>query len=501
MPRSAVGYTPRVRRWLAVGALWLEVAILFATHFGARSPYSYGWAMFRGNSARMFGAVVNPDAKVVQPVTRYFYDAETPENWGNSPNFRLPFHSFVVAAVASFTRSSLAAYELVNLGALMLLSAIAVNFAVRRGLPLVPATVALATMAALPWVVTYAAQPMHYAAGIAINFLAVITAMALPDDDLRKPWLSGLLLAIVMLNYDAYIFAAALAIYVMAFVRFRRAVDYAIFVVTAAAPVVVWTQFLRLLTHDTLSRMIERTFIKPVADGWLEFVKHPLIYALRPFIAPHVGLQLAARTLLAMVYWPVLVLCVVAAWRLRPRIAPLLALLLAIFIVHQMITGAFDWENNPRRALPAVLAIGIAYAWLAAQLWTQRAWRIAFIAALAISCTLAMADTLFHTPVVQYLTTGQAMQMNPKDAITFGYMRFDNGTMPTLLADEPLVWHDLPPARVPAEAAAKFAFAQVFNAVFVCAFFWILARAQLLPRWAPALAAVVWIASAVRFLG
>jgi hypothetical protein len=508
----------RVRKWLAIGALWLWIAILFATHAGARSPYSYGWAIFRGNSARLLGAVVNPDALVVQPVTLYFYDARTPENWGNSPNFRLPFHSFLAATAASFTRSSLAAYDVVNLGALMLLCVVAVNFALKRGLPLLPATVALATMAALPWVATYVGQPMHYVAGTAINFLATIAAMALPDDDLRKPWLSGVLLAIVMLNYDAYIFAAALAVYVMFIVRFRRPRDYALFVAVAAAPVVLWVQFLRILTDDRVSRMIERTFIRPVVEGWTDFAKHPVIYALRPFLAGHVGLQVGFNDVLAMVYWPVLVLCVAGLWRsVTPSVSegpgaaggappirpgPSLTLgvtLFAIFVLHQLATAAFDWENNPRRALPAVLAIAIVYCGIAGRLWGDRAWRIAFIAALVISCALAMADTLLHTPVVQYLTTGQAIQSNPKQTITIGYMRFDNGTMPTLMHDEPLVWRDLPPARVAPEAAAKFAFAQLFNAFFICALFWLLARAKLLPRYAPAIAAAVWLASAVRF--
>lgn len=489
-----------MRKWLAVAALWLWIAILFATHGGARSPYSYGWAIFRGNAARMFGTVVNPDARVVQPVTMYFYEARTPENWGDSPNFRLPFHSFFVATVASFTRSSIASYEIVNLGALMLLCVVAVNLAIRRGLQLLPATIALATMLALPWVPAYIGQPMHYVAGIIINFLAVIAAMALPDDDLRRPWLSGLLLAIVMLNYDAYIFAAALAAYVMFVVRFRRARDYALFVAVSVAPVVVWTQFLRVLTDDRVSRMIERTFIKPTAEAWLDFAKHPLIYALRPFLAGHIGLHIGAHFVLAMVYWPVLVLCIAGVWRLRAEARPpaLVALLLLFYALHQMASAAFDWENNPRRALPAVLAIAIVYCWLADRL---PRWRVAFVAVLAVSCALGLADTLLRTPAVQFLSTGQAIQHNPKEAITIGYMRFDNGTMPTLMADEPRVWHDLPTARVAREDAAKFAFAQVFLAFFACALFWLLARAALLPRYAPGLAAAVWLLSAVRFLG
>ena len=491
-----------MKKWLAIGALWLWIAILFATHWGARSPYSYGWAIFRGNAARINGTVVNPDAIVVQPVTMYFYEGRTPENWGNSPQFRLPFHSFVVATIASFTRSYLASNYLVNVGALMLLAVVAVNFALRRGLKLLPATIALLTIAALPWVVTYVGQPMHYIVGITINFLAVIVASALDPDDLRKPWLSGLLLAIVMLNYDAWIFAAALAAYVMFLVRFRRALDYAIFVVVGAAPVVIWVQFLRYLTDDRVSRMIERTFIQPVLNAWLDFLRHPLAYPLRPFLAAHVGLNIGAHLLLAMVYWPVLLLCAAGAWRVRERPAPLVALLLLVFALHQIATAAFDWENNPRRALPAVLAIAFIYCWLADRLWSAGVpWRIAFVAVLAISCALAMADTFLNTPAVQFLSTGQAVQHNPKEPITIGDMRFNRDTMPTLMADEPPVWHDLGAAHVAPEAAAKFAFAQVFNAFFVCALLWLLARARLLPRFAPVIGAAVWVASAVRFVG
>src|SRR5205814_1748880 len=121
---------------------------------------------------------------------------------------------------------------------------------------------------------------------------------------------------------------------------------------------------------------------------------------------------------------------------------------LLFYALHQVVTAAFDWENNPRRALAAVLAVAYVYCWIADRLWSQKTWRLAFIAVLAISCALAMADTLLHTPSVQYLSTGQAIQTDPKVAITFSYMRFDNGTMPTLMADETHVWHDLGRAQL-----------------------------------------------------
>src|SRR5205814_9171065 len=97
------------------------------------------------------------------------------------------------------------------------------------------------------------------------------------------------------------------------------------------------------------------------------------------------------------------------------RPATTVALLLLFYALHQMATAAFDWENNPRRALPVVLAIGYVYCWLADR-WsagvpagwsggvppppraeTARSqpartpalfWHFAFVAVLAISCTL-----------------------------------------------------------------------------------------------------------------
>jgi hypothetical protein len=338
---------------------------------------------------------------------------------------------------------------------------------------------------------------MHYIVGITINFLAVLAASALSEEELRRPWLSGLLLAIVLLNYDAYVFAAAIAAYALFVVRFRRAIDSAVFIAVSAAPVILWTQFLRLLTHDTLSRMIERTFIQPVMNAWLDFLRHPLTYPLRPFLAGHVGLHIGAHFLLAMIYWPVLVLCVAGAWHLRERPAPLVALLLAFYALHQLATAAFDWENNPRRALPAILALAFVYCRLVDQL---PRWRAAFVAALAISCVLALADTLLNTPAVAFLTTGQAIQHNPKEPITIGDMRFNHETMPTLMADEPAVWHDLAAARVPRPALPAWVFAQLFNAFFVCALLWLLGRAALLPRWAPIIGAAIWLASVVRFI-
>jgi len=484
-----------VKKWPAVGALWLWVIVIFITHFGAKSPYSYGWAIFHRHSLRLLGTVVNPDADEMVPHTRFFYDGETPRDWSQIPNLRVPYHAFVAATAARFTRSYLASYAIANVGALMLLSLVAINFAIKQRLRAGAAFVAVASIAALPFVATYAGQPMHYVVDVTVSFLAVLALCALDDDDVRNPLVSGMLLAIVLVNYDPYVIAAAIAAYLLFVVRFRRIRDAVAFVLIGVAPALVWTAFLRMVTNDRISPMIRKSFIEPVVNGWIEYVKHPIANALQPFVMGEIGLRIAFSMVVSMIDWPLLLLCLAGVWRLRndiprTRIAAMVSLLLLLFVLHQIGTAGFDWENNPRRAFPVILATGLVYGWVVDRLWDRRAWRAAFIAVLAICGVLAMADTLFRTPVVQYLSTQQAMHSDAKEALAVSSMRFE--TMPELMSDTGPVWHDLPRAR---HISIPFVIAQLFAASMCIALMWLLARGRLLPRIAPVVATAVWVLS------
>lgn len=491
---------------IAIVVLSLWVIAIFAFHAAGRSPYSYGWALFNQPASRLLGTVVNPDSIGVVPVVMFFYDDEQPSNWHNSPNFRLPLHGFVVATLAAFTRSYLASNDLANLGAMILLIVVAVKLTQRYALPLVPVTVALAAIATLPFVVTYIGQPLHHTVGTVINYLCVLAAFSMDEDDLRRPLIAGLIVAIVILNYDPYIFAAALAIWILLVVRFRRVRDVIVFIVVALAPVILWTQFIRYVSADRLSRITEKAVIQPILHGWGEFVRHPIANALQPFLAAHIGLHVGTHLILAEIYWPLLLVCIAGLWRLgddipRTHRAVLLALLVLTFVVHQIGTAAFDWENNPRRALPVVLAVGVAYAWVAARLWSDRRWRAAFIIVLALCAAVAFADVLVDSPAITYLSTGQAVRENPKDAVTkIEKLRLTPESLPSLMHDETPKWHDMRTAHpVTLHGARRFLFGQAFNAFFCCALLWLLARAKLLPKLSPTIAAIVWAASAVRF--
>jgi hypothetical protein len=419
-----------------IAALWLWLFAVFAAHAGGHSPASY----LAAPPARLFGMAVAPEAMEAVPSVTFFYD-------GGSPTDAEDVHAFVVATLMAFTRSYLLAAYLANLGAMMLLIAVAMTLAERRGLPLRPTAIALAALLAMPVVTHNIGQPAPLIVDTAAGFLAILGALALGDD----------LAALV---------AAA-----------------AVIVIPSAA----WLWFIHWRPH------LSEWLVQP----WSDFLRHPLDNGLVPFASAHIGLHVALLDLLALIGWPLLLVGAAALWTLRndiPRTRRTIAVaaLAALFALLQLVTAPFDTPNDPRAALPALLAFAIAWCWAAARLWPRRAWRIAIVAVLAVCALAAFADVVLKTPAIAYASTAQAVEANPKKPID---------VMETRLAPEPddrLQWHNV--ARANLHGATAFFVAQTFMAFFVCALCWILARAALLPRTAPVIAAIVWLASAVRFL-
>jgi hypothetical protein len=142
--------------------------------------------------------------------------------------------------------------------------------------------------------------------------------------------------------------------------------------------------------------------------------------------------------------------------------------------------------HSPRHALAILIRLGGGR--------QHRGWRIAFLALLIGCGFLAMADTITGSPVLAYLHTGQGVRDAPQQAIEYQDQRLDGN------AAVPIVWRDLHGASLPAGQLGSFAFAQLFNIELLLTLFWLTARARILPRWTPAVAAAVWLISFVRFL-
>lgn len=457
------------------------VTLILLTHRGARSPYTYaGLASYQ---AKPVDRVVNPDAPTVVPVTRFFYDGTIP-NWSFAHNLRLPLHSFFVSIVTSFFRSYLTANDIVNWLFMVLLTIAALRFEPKAPL------VALATIYALPAFVGSIGNPMHYIVGTVINFLIVLAAIAMPPEELRKPHVAGLMTAILTLNYDWYVFGAALAVYLLFVVRFAKVRDALLYVAISVAPIALWKLFIDAVSLGEASYTVRSKFFGSVVAGWMVWVHNWSELPLLPFTATHIGAHIALHQIVTQIWWPLLVCCVIALWILRPpltRVTWLLLLLVIFFGLEQLFTAAFDPENNPRRALPVVCAFAIAWCWIA----LQKRWTWLFVALFALTAFLAFADTLLHSAAIPGLYMGEAIRAEPKWVLEFQANRVVIGSLPPVPR--------FPRATIGNLHAIAIA-SQLYIAFFAAAFFWILARARLLPRYAPLAFLGLWLLSGVRFL-
>lgn len=496
-----------MRKASVVGIAFTWLVLVFLTHYGGRSPYSYGWALFpleNQTAERISGVVVNPDAVSLRDVTLHFYDGRSPD-WPVAHNLAFPIHSFVAATLAGVTRGYVLSNFIANLLFFMLVAVAGLTLADRFGIRRSVTLVTLLTVFSLPIVLDYVGQPLHYAVGMCASFLVMLSVIALDPADARKPWIAALATSILTLNYDPWVFLAATVAWFLFVGRFARWWHWPVYIVAAAIPKIVWTQYLRLSSKGMLSRHLRDSFIKPVQEGWSELTAEPVANLMQPFVATHVGAHVAVHQILAMIYWPLVAACIALLFRARPRLSrplALVALLPAFFLLEQMAAAGWDWELNPRRAIPVVLAFGVAWCWSVDQVWERRGWRAGVIALLALSAFLAMADTLVRDPAMAFLRTGQAMKLQPHEALEKENMILLPWYMPKLMCDENVVWRDLEGARIERGTGRRTAFlaSQAAGLFLLCGLFWLTARAGILPRWAPWGVVGVWLISLTRFL-
>jgi len=493
-----------MRKAAVVAVVFAWLALLLATHYGGRSPYSYGWAMFpleNETAKHLHGAAVNPDALSATDVSLFFYDGRYVD-WGNAPNLDLPLHGFTVATLAGITRGTLSASYLANLLFFLIAAIAALNLADRYGIHRGATLVTLLTVFSLPIVLDYIGQPLHYMVGMGASFLVVLSMLAMDE---INPWVAALAASILLLNYDPYVFLGALVTWLVFVRRFRRWWHVPLFAVLALIPKILWSRFLRYASNDNMGTQVRDHFIRPVLDGWRELLTDPVDNALQPFVASHVGVHVATHQIIAMIYWPLVAVCIALLVRLRPRVTRtwmLVVLLPLFFFLEQMVAAGWDWELNPRRAIPVIVAFAVAWCWSADQVWNRRWARAGFVAMFVLSAFLALSDTILRDPALAYLRMGQAMRIQPQEALVKENMRLYPYYMTKLVPDTKIDWFDLDTARIERGKGGRtnFVAAQAVGLYLLVGLFWLTARARILPRAAPWIAAGVWVLSLARFI-
>jgi len=249
---------------------------------------------------------------------------------------------------------------------------------------------------------------------------------------------------------------------------------------------------------------LQRRYFRAGDCGMARRCGNPIHNVLLPFVASHIGIHAAFRETVALIHWPLLVVCVALLIRLRPRLAD----------KRMWISGCCH-RVRPRADGGGGVGLGAQStarhpggAWRSAFrtarrecVWPRRGWRIAFIALLIGCGFLAMADTITRSPLLAYLHSGQGVRDAPQQAIGIrisGWMTRGPCRRSPMTSRSSVRSCVAPHCR--GDNALHFAFANSSSVHCSFALFLAHRRARILPRWTPAIAAAIWLISFVRFL-
>ncbi len=479
------------------------VVFTFLTHYGDRSPYSWTWALYGHNTGELDGHAVNPDSLVLPEFTRFFYQPSVP-NFSITPNINLPLPAFTTSLSLGFFRSFMLSNYVINLVAMAILIALFLNFAKQNKISNRSLLISGLTVFSLPYVGHYIGQPLTYITGPVISFCVVFILCGLIERGEKCPWTLGSLLMILGMNYDPYVFITALVIWVVCFYRFPKLLDYVIFFGVGLLPIIVWRWTARQIGGEIGDQ--HGSFFGPILASWLSFVKHPTKEILFPFLTAHVGLTFVFRQTLSYLFWPLLGFTLFLLWKAQPSIqrsktAQFIALLAGSYFLEQMATAAFDWENNPRRAIPLLFCFGYAYVYLVEHFYDTKKIRRILIVLVCITFFLSFADFFLNKPVIQALQFGQVTHTDPKQILEWRDKKLTKESLPNIPQDKNLALFQYGQAKVDRAWLPHFVLSQSFLFLNLFLIFFYLARLQLLPKRSPHVFGVVFILSLiVRFL-
>lgn len=464
--------------------------LIFFTHMGTNSPYTYVIPIVKGHSTpNIDGHFVNGDVKAVTPVTKYFYFPRIRKMPDRAINFFTPPHSYLVAIVTSFTRSNLISNYIANLLFVFLIIVVAVNYAWRSFVSPINILLTGMIVLSLPYFSHYIGQPIQYIVDPTLSFMIILCVLALARMGVKNPYLFGLLTGFLGLNYDPYIYVFALFVFFILFYRFPKLWHYGVYFVLTFAPVYLWVRFLKWASHGHIPQE-QKAFFDAVIDGWYSVYLRPAKNLFLPYLASHIGIVTGIKHILANFYWPTLLIITAFIFVYSPRFIKLVkrknyqaTVMIAIvigFIGHQMATAAFDWENSPRRAIPLVLVFGFATSWILKQTSVTR-WRHLFGGILGLNILLSFADTIFKYVAIGLLPIGEFARGSVKQALDFNKIRLDSSTIANLGIDGTIRLGNIEKAIFHKKFLLEFMVCQLVFTFFIFVVFYALGRARLLP--------------------
>jgi hypothetical protein len=477
------------RRVIVFSIFFVLIMLIFLTHMGIRSPYSYGIPLvYHQEPPTIEGYHVNWDAPSNVPVADFLYGSNTtlPKDPRAFSVTALPVPPFWTSVFVGITRSYMLANSIANIVALLLLFLVFMNFAAQLGISYKAIAVAGVGILLLPFFAHYIGQPMQYITGTAINFLILLAIMSLSHNDYKNPAGLGLLTGIFLLSYDWYVFVVAAVLYFIFFYRFKKKVHYLYFFLALFAPFVIWSVFIQIIRPAGVSNLSYSSFLKPVVKGWLEYIKHPRKEFSLPFQASQIGLIISFRQIIALIYWPLILFTGYYLIKFRDelkesKLFKLVFLLLGVFLAEQVFTAVFDWENNTRRAIPVIFVFAFAFTYVVAKTIDYKKVKYVIVILLIVSFALTFADVFIKDPSFQANQYGESIRGGPKEVMKWYQVRLDRKSMSDLPRDKKLQFFKVQKVRFSSLNLGSFVFSQIFLFLVLLALFYFLYKAELLP--------------------
>jgi len=482
------------RRILVFFIFFALILLLFFTHLGINSPYTYGLPLVYPKSPppSIEGYLVNWDAPVFIFAVDTLYGTKLPiDSTAISYVLGRPLPAFWASIFVGLTRSYMFGNYVANILALLLLCLVFMNFASRLGVSYEAIAVAGVGILLLPIFAHYIGQPLPYLTGIVISFLILLAIMSFSQEDYKNPVVLGLLTSLLFFSYDWIVFVVTVVIYFIAFYRFKKGIHYLYFFLAMFAPLILGTLSILIIKPAATSSAYS-SFLKPVIKdfwkNWLEYFKHPMKKFSLPFQASQIGLAIAFKQLLAYIYWPLLLFTGYYLIKLRgkikeSRLFKLVFLLVGVFLLEQMLTAAFDWENNTRRAIPLIFAFAFLFTYVIAKTIDRRKVKYIVAIILIISFALTFADVLAKDPSIQANQYGEFMRWEPKAIMKYYEKRLTKTSLPNLERDGKPEFFGVKKAEVSRQNWWQFAGLQALLFIVLLALFYFLYKASLLSQY------------------
>lgn len=456
------------------------IVLLFFTHMGAGSPYSWGCTVVNYHCINFDGHAANGDAEKNETIVKFFYEPSE-ANFYKMENIDVPFYYFLTSGIIGLTRSYAFSHYVINVVFLFLLFVVFSNLLIEFKMSESQIILSGLTILSLPFFTHYIGQQMYYISEVSISFIVLIITIKMTSINYKNPWVFGFLGGILLINYEWYQYYFAIVIFLTFFYPIK---NFKIFFIISGVIYCLWRYFLINFSSSGLNLISSHLFSEYIFPSWSKYFRNIPENFIFPFLVGHTGLIFAFKMFLSHIYWPLTFFTIFYLLKLKPDLKNhrfgYLALAISITYLSLMIfIVPLEWEQNPRRFIPIIFVFSMAITYIIHNLNKFKNGIRILIPLIIISFSLSCSDFIFRTPVVHSLQFAEFIKEGPKKIFDISEKKLNDQNMPNLPKNSALKTGYFPKAKYQAKFLNVFIFSQFFCFSLIFLLFYFLQKFEL----------------------